>query len=103
MDGIDAVKDKQEEMADDIAKIKEAVYNPDEGLYARIRLLELTQNSNDVARKQLEDLVNPEIGIYSRIKEIEKWKENQSRLIWIIITAVAGLSVAAAWSTIVAA
>ena len=37
---IDTVKDKQEEMADDIGKIKEAVYNPDSGLYARLRELE---------------------------------------------------------------
>ena len=35
--GINSVKDKQDEMADDIVKIKEAVYNPDEGLYARLR------------------------------------------------------------------
>ena len=27
-------------MADDISKIKEAVYNPDSGLYARLRELE---------------------------------------------------------------
>jgi len=38
--GIDVMKDKQEEMAEDCAKIKEAVYNPDQGLYARIRELE---------------------------------------------------------------
>ena len=38
--GMDTVKDNQEEMAEDIAKIKEAVYNPDEGLYARLRELE---------------------------------------------------------------
>mgnify|MGYP003681307739 FL=1 len=37
---IDTVKEKQEEMAEDIAKIKEAVYNPDSGLYARLRELE---------------------------------------------------------------
>ena len=40
LQSIDVVKDKQEEMADDISKIKEAVYNPDEGLYARLRNLE---------------------------------------------------------------
>ena len=34
------LKVKQEEIADDVGKIKEAVYNPDEGLYARIRALE---------------------------------------------------------------
>tara|TARA_R110000824_G_scaffold150209_8_gene320764 strand:+ start:680 stop:949 length:270 start_codon:yes stop_codon:yes gene_type:complete len=40
MDKIETVKEKQEEMAADIAKIKEAVYNPDQGLYARLRELE---------------------------------------------------------------
>ena len=37
---MDVMKDKQEEMAEDCAKIKEAVYNPDQGLYARLRELE---------------------------------------------------------------
>jgi|TARA_R100000008_G_scaffold86470_1_gene79746 uncharacterized coiled-coil DUF342 family protein len=40
MQKLDTVKDKQDEMADDIVKIKEAVYNPDQGLYARLRELE---------------------------------------------------------------
>lgn len=38
--GMDVMQDKQEEMSQDIAKIKEAVYNPDQGLYARLRELE---------------------------------------------------------------
>tara|TARA_B100001250_G_scaffold360452_1_gene337926 strand:- start:1696 stop:1959 length:264 start_codon:yes stop_codon:yes gene_type:complete len=38
--GIDVMQMKQEEMSEDIAKIKEAVYNPDNGLYARLRELE---------------------------------------------------------------
>jgi len=65
--GIDSVKDKQDEMAVDIGKIKEAVYNPDEGLYARLR-------------------------------ELEAWKKNSSRLIWIIITAIIGLTTASFWT-----
>ena len=68
--GIDSVKDKQDEMAVDIGKIKEAVYNPDEGLYARLR-------------------------------ELETWKKNSSRLIWIIITSLAGLTTASFWSILV--
>lgn len=40
LQSIDTVKEKQDEMADDISKIKEAVYNPDSGLYARLRELE---------------------------------------------------------------
>ena len=38
--GIEVMQDKQEEMGQDIAKIKEAVYNPDQGLYARLKALE---------------------------------------------------------------
>ena len=38
-------KEKQEEMAEDVAKIKEAVYNPDSGLYARLRELEQWKES----------------------------------------------------------
>ena len=37
---VETVKDRQDEMLENVAKIKEAVYNPDEGLYARIRALE---------------------------------------------------------------
>ena len=40
---LDTLKDKQEDMASDISQIKEAVYDPDEGLYARLRALESWQ------------------------------------------------------------
>jgi hypothetical protein len=40
MQNIASVKDKQEEMAEHIAQIREAVYHPYQGLYARIRELE---------------------------------------------------------------
>jgi len=40
IDKIETVKERQEEMASDILQIKEAVYNPDQGLYARLRELE---------------------------------------------------------------
>ena len=39
-DGIDHLKERQEEMMSHISKIKEAVYNPEQGIYARLRELE---------------------------------------------------------------
>tara|TARA_R100001129_G_C5274979_1_gene235181 strand:+ start:858 stop:1127 length:270 start_codon:yes stop_codon:yes gene_type:complete len=60
MDNIEIVKDKQEEMAEDIAKIKEAVYNPDSGIYARIR-------------------------------DLESFKGQVSKVLWIIVTTLIGL------------
>ena len=60
VDGIETVKERQEDMASDICKIKEAVYHPDEGLYARLR-------------------------------ELEQWKRNSSRVIWLLVTGIAAL------------
>ena len=40
MDSIETIKDKQVDMVDSLDKIKEAVYNPDQGIYARIKDLE---------------------------------------------------------------
>ena len=37
---IEKMSERQEQMVDDVKKIKEAVYNPDSGLYARLRDLE---------------------------------------------------------------
>ena len=65
-DGIDVVREKQEEMADNIGDIKSAIYNPDQGLYARLRAL-------------------------------EQWKESNSRIMWLIVTAIVGLMSATAW------
>ena len=38
--GIDTLSANQERMCDEISKTKESIYNPDEGLYARLRTLE---------------------------------------------------------------
>ena len=46
IDSIESIKEKQEEMAVGIEKIKEAVYNPDQGIYARLKELENWKNSS---------------------------------------------------------
>jgi len=65
-DGIDVVREKQEEMADNINDIKSAIYNPDQGLY-------------------------------TRLKALEQWKETNSRIMWIVVTALVALASATAW------
>ena len=66
MSSIDNLKEKQDDVAKDISKIKDAVYHPDEGLYARIKIL-------------------------------ETWKDNQSKVSWIAITAIVGLAIKQLW------
>lgn len=70
---IEILLDKQEELAENVSKIKEAVYNPDEGLYARLRTLEI------------------------RIDNLDSWKDNNMRILWIVATSVVGLSIATIW------
>jgi hypothetical protein len=67
-DGIDGIRSSQSRMSEDIGKIKEAVYNPDEGLYARLR-------------------------------NLEQWKETSSKITWVIMTSIIGLSSATVWHT----
>ena len=73
---IQILLDKQEELADNINKIKEAVYNPDSGLYARLKDLD------------------------ARIQNIESWKATNARILWIVGGSVAALLVQTAWSVL---
>lgn len=40
LSAIDIINNNQSKMGEDVSKIKEAVYNPDVGLYARLRVVE---------------------------------------------------------------
>jgi hypothetical protein len=73
---IQVLLDKQDELAENISKIKEAVYDPDKGLYARLSKLD------------------------SRLDALEAWKNNNSKLLWLVITVIAGLVLSTAWQTI---
>tara|TARA_Y100000034_G_C6801909_1_gene359740 strand:- start:134 stop:436 length:303 start_codon:yes stop_codon:yes gene_type:complete len=73
-DSLEVVKIGQEGMASDISKIKEAVYDPDQGIYARIKLLE------------------------AQINELKSWKSSQSKLAWIMVTSLFGLALTTLWA-----
>ncbi len=68
--------DKQDELADNVAKIKEAVYNPDSGLYARLKELDM------------------------RLQHLEAWKSVNARIMWLVGGSVAGLLVKTVWSVV---
>ena len=68
---------KQEELHSDIRDVKSAIYNPDSGLYTRIRDCD------------------------ERIKDLEQWQTNVTRILWTIATAVTGLVVTTIYKLIV--
>jgi len=59
---IDTLKDKQEEANSAIVKIKEAIFNPDQGLYARLRELESWKSTSS---KMIWTLFTTMIGLIS--------------------------------------
>lgn len=73
---VQTLLDKQDELAENISKIKEAVYNPDSGLYARLKELDI------------------------RIQHIESWKATNSRVMWIVGGSVVGLVIQTAWKAL---
>ncbi len=73
-DNVGVVKVGQESMASDISKIKEAVYNPDEGIYARIKILE------------------------AQINELKSWKDSQTKFMWLVVSGLVSLTVANLWA-----
>jgi hypothetical protein len=67
---IERMDERQEEMLDDIKMIKKAVYDPNEGLYARLR-------------------------------DLEQWKETTSKIMWMVVTTVVGLSTATIYNLLI--
>ncbi len=70
------ILDKQEELAENIAKIKEAVYNPDQGLYARLRELD------------------------NRLQAVERWKDTNTKVLWVVVVSTLGLLVQTVWASL---
>ncbi len=56
---IDSLLDKQDEISKDIAQIKEAVYDPYKGIFARVRILENNAvKDGNVRISQIESQIN---------------------------------------------
>lgn len=88
-DMIKSVKDKQEEMSEDITKIKEAIYNPDQGIYSRLKEVELKVKDHDKI-----------IVLEQEVKELKEWKSAIAKLAWAAITGVVGSIGLAIWNII---
>ena len=76
--GIEGSKLDIDGMADDISKIKEAMYNPDKGLYARHAQLE------------------------ARIASLESWKASNTKVVWSIVSLTIALVMNSIWGMITA-
>jgi len=62
---IEIINNNQQKMGEDVGKIKEAVYNPDVGLYARLRIVEEDKKSTSKIIWFLMTLILGSIGAYA--------------------------------------
>lgn len=73
---MEVLLDKQDELAENISKIKEAIYHPDQGLYTRLKELEV------------------------RIGLLEKWKNFNTRIMWVVGGSLGGLVIKSIWESV---
>lgn len=86
-DMIKIVKDKQEGMGEDITKIKEAIYNPDQGIYSRLKEVELKVKDHDKIL-QLEQ----------EVRDLKEWKAGIHKVTWAVVTGVVASVAIALWN-----
>jgi len=66
-DSVEAIKETQLEMNDKMSDIRRAIYNPDEGLYARVRYQE------------------------AEIEDLKDFKSNITKFLWVVTSAITGI------------
>ncbi len=66
-DSIETIKDSQVDMNQKIGNIEKAIYNPDEGLYARIKEQE------------------------AEIQDLIQFKSSVTKFLWIVTSAIMGI------------
>ena len=88
-DMIRSVKDKQDEMSEDITKIKEAIYNPDQGIYSRLKDVEQKVKDHDKI-----------VILEQQVKDLQEWKAGIVKLAWAAITGILGSIGLAIWNII---
>jgi hypothetical protein len=64
LSAIEIINNSQTTMSVDVSKIKEAVYNPDKGLYARLRIVEEEKKRSDKITWLILSVLIGSIGAY---------------------------------------
>jgi len=84
---VDAMRTTQEQMHTDFSDMKEAMYEPDNGLYARVKTVEKNQDEKIQTVEKHQGEKNAEIekittDLTSRVKKLEELKINLNKVLW---------------------
>lgn len=84
MEKVVSIEGTQEKILGEVNTIKETIYDPDEGIYSRIK------GASDDAEDLVQGLDKAMIGMQQQITDLKTWKSNVSKLMWAIIVPLAG-------------
>jgi len=81
---IDDLKNSQDSIKSDVSELKKKLLDPDSGVV--VRLNQNTQYIQD--KKEMEDYYDE---IIDQHKDLLSWKNNMTRAMWIVFTAIVGI------------
>ena len=85
-DKIENIESSQDDMREDLRKIKKQLLDPEDGIVVRV-------NKNTEFRRRKEAAERDWTTILDQHKELLAWKATASKILWILFTAVAGILV----------
>ena len=87
-----------EETNSQIAELEKLIID----LKNRIERMDERQEEMLEALKKIKEAVyEPNEGLYARLRDLEQWKETTSKVVWTIVTAVAGLLTATIYNMLI--
>lgn len=108
MSEVEHIKETQADILEGVRGVKKNLYEPDSGLFSRVRELEtesarrmeyiletkpVVQEHKELiiwkrhAEKELEELEDARL----EIADLKSWKEGMSRVVWLVATAAGGM------------
>lgn len=106
---IEAIESSQKQTGELVSSINKTIYEPDEGLFSRIRKAE-TQNSSELQKianvqdgmksdiaemkeslKTSTQVVSDIIDLKKKIEALEEWRKDKGKKLWILIPVIVSL------------
>jgi chromosome segregation ATPase len=101
MNLINNLKERNDDIGKDISKIKDNLYDPNDGLFTKVRDLDSQKHITSGLNIDMTHIKDPETGLYVRTKALEAWKETYSKVTWVFFSTILVVVAKQLWDLIV--
>jgi|688.fasta_scaffold301474_5 hypothetical protein len=88
MNLINNLKERNDDIGKDISRIKDNLYDPNDGLFTKVRDLDSQKHVTSGLNIDMTHIKDPESGLYVRMKALESWKETYSKVTWVFFSTI---------------